>query len=140
MKNIRPILSVILLVSLLFLVSACSSESTDETSGATKNAENEETSAAESEESDKYQDGVYTASASGKNGKVEVTVTIEDGAISQIEIGDNQETPRYAEKVFSELPERIIKAQSIDVDTVTGATATSNAVLRAVMDCLEQAS
>lgn len=134
MKNIRFVLSVGLLVSSLFLFYACGSS--DENTAA---VEHENAIVLENLENASYQDGIYTGSATGKKGKVEVTVTIAEGAIAQIEIGDNQETPRYAEKVFEKLPDQIIESQSVQVDAVSGATATSNAVLRAVQDCLEQA-
>lgn len=134
MKNIRFVFSVGLLISSLFLFCACGSS--DESTAA---VESENTVVLENLENAYYNDGIYTGSATGKKGKVEVTVTIEEGAISQIEIGDNQETPRYAKKVFAKLPDQIIEAQSVQVDAVSGATVTSNAVLRAVQDCLEQA-
>lgn len=135
MKNIRLIFSVGLFISVLFFLSACSSETAAEPEIA---AQSEYSTAVEHLKSS-YRDGIYTESAMGKKGKVEVTVTIESGVISQIEIGENQETPRFMKKVSSQLPDEIIKAQSVDVDTVTGATATSNAVLRAVQDCLAEA-
>lgn len=136
MKNIRFVLSVSLLISMLFFFSACSQETASEPEITT---ESEYSAAVENLEPSDYKDGVYTSSATGKKGKVEVIVTIENGAISQIEIGENQETPRFMKKVSAQLPDEIIQAQSVNVDTVTGATATSNAVLRAVQDCLKEA-
>lgn len=86
-------------------------------------------------------DGTYEASARGFSllAPVNVTVIVKNSRISAIFIGKNDETsgkPRVVQDVM--LP-RIIQNQSLAVDAVTGATATSNAVLKAVHDCLIKA-
>ncbi len=86
-------------------------------------------------------DGTYEASARGFSllAPVNVTVIVKNNRISAIFIGKNDETsgkPRVVQDIM--LP-RIIQNQSLAVDAVTGATATSNAVLQAVHDCLIKA-
>ena len=83
--------------------------------------------------------GAYTAEAQGNNGPVAVSVTFEDGAISAVEVTAHQETPGLCERPIAEIPEAIVKNQSLAVDTVSGATNTSKAILTAVEDCVKQA-
>ena len=89
---------------------------------------------------DQWNDGMYTAMASGRNGDFEVAVTVRDGKISGIEIGENVETAGIGSIAAEQLPAKIIEAQSVNIDGVSGATVTSNAVLQAVKDCLLQAA
>ena len=91
-------------------------------------------------EAGEWTDGVYTETAEGRNGDFEVTVTIEDGSIASVEIGDNDETESKGGVAIAELPEEIVEAQSYDVDAVSGATVTSEAIEDAVARCLEAAS
>ncbi|MGI6192800.1 MAG: FAD-dependent oxidoreductase [Christensenellales bacterium] len=80
----------------------------------------------------KYTDGTYTGSAYGMNGEVPVTVVVENGMIVSVTVGEHSETPGIGTAAAEQLPEAIIAAQSADVDTVSGATITSNAILKAV--------
>lgn len=75
---------------------------------------------------------VYEAVGTGKNGDVHVLVTIESGKITGIELGDHQETPGIYESAAEKIPEAIIANQSVNVDAVTGATFTSDAIKSAV--------
>lgn len=81
----------------------------------------------------------YTASAQGMGGQVPVTVTIEDGKITAVEVGENNETPGIGTNAIEALPGKIVETQSIALDAVTGATITSNAILAAVEDAIDQA-
>ncbi len=87
-----------------------------------------------------WKDGTYTETAKGKKGDFEVTVVIEDGAIADVSIGENEETPDKGGVAIAQLPDEIVKAQSYDVDAVTGATVTSDGIKDAVARCLEKAS
>ncbi len=91
-------------------------------------------------ESGNWTDGTYTETAKGKNGKFDVTVEIVDGKIDSIMIGNNEETPDKGGIAIEQLPDEIIKSQSIEVDAVSGATVTSNGIKDAVARCLESAS
>ena len=85
-------------------------------------------------------DGVYTASASGFAGNVTVTVEISNGALSSVVADASVETPERGGKAADALSSAILDAGGIDgVETVSGATVTSNAVLSAAGDCLAQA-
>lgn len=91
-------------------------------------------------ESGSWTDGTYTETAKGKKGEFDVTVEIVDGKLDSIMIGDNTETPDRGGVAIEQLPGEIVKSQSIEVDAVSGATVTSNAIKDAVARCLERAS
>lgn len=87
-----------------------------------------------------WADGTYTETATGKKGDFEVTVIIQDGNIESVTVGDNEETPDKGGVAIEQLPDKIVSAQSYDVDAVSGATVTSNGMKDAVARCLEKAS
>ena len=85
-------------------------------------------------------DGEYTASGKGIGGDVPVTVTIEGGKITAVEVGDNSETDGIGSKAIEQLPDAIVAAGgTAGVDAVAGASVTSKAIFSAVEDCLAQA-
>ncbi len=87
-----------------------------------------------------YNDGTYTAEGKGIGGKVPVTVTVKDGKIAEVTVGDNSETQGIGSKAIEQLPSAIVAANGTEgVDAVSGATVTSKAIFTAVDDCLEQA-
>ena len=98
--------------------------------------------------------GTYTATSQGMNDAVEVTVEVSEDAIVSVKVTKDSETPgiggvlkNAAGTELDEggkaptvlIPEEIVANQSLDVDTVAGATITSAAVINAVKDCLTQA-
>ena len=85
-------------------------------------------------------EGDYTAEGKGIGGKVPVTVTVKDGKVSEVKVGDNSETQGIGTKAIEQLPDAIVKANGTEgVDAVSGATVTSKAIFTAVEDCLKQA-
>lgn len=84
-------------------------------------------------------DGTYTAASKGNNGDVNVTVVIADGVIAEVNVGEHGETESIATPAIERIPNEIVTYQSVAVDTVSGATNTSNAILNAVKDCITQA-
>lgn len=89
-------------------------------------------SSSSTEPSGKYTDGTYNGSAQGMNGQVPVTVVVENGNIKSVEIGDNSETEGIGSNAIEELPGKIVEANSPNVDATSGATVTSNAIIKAV--------
>ena len=83
--------------------------------------------------------GTYVGVSKGFGGDVEVTVTLSENAIESIAIGGAHETENIGTFAVEMLGERILSAQSPKVDVLTGATVTSNAILRALNDALIQA-
>lgn len=87
-----------------------------------------------------WADGVYTEEAEGRNGDFDVTVTISGGVMTDISIGENSETEDIGTQAIEQLPEAMLSEQTYDVDGVSGATITSDAIKEAVAECLEEAS
>ncbi|EHR0219470.1 FMN-binding protein [Clostridium perfringens] len=83
-------------------------------------------------------DGTYLGEAKGYGGNIKVKVTIESEKIKNIEVLSHSETPKYYEN-GSKVIGNIIKANSTDVDAVSGATLTSNGIKNAVRDALSKA-
>jgi len=81
----------------------------------------------------------YSSSAVGKNGDVTVSVTFDGNEITEISIDEQEETEAIAGTALTLIPQMIIDRQSLDVEAVSGATITSDAILAAVADCVEQA-
>lgn len=86
-----------------------------------------------------YTPGTYSATALGRKGPVGVEVSFSESAIESIEVTESHETPRIAAGAFAQIPALVVEYQSLGIDTVTGATFSSLAVLSAVADCVEQA-
>lgn len=77
--------------------------------------------------------GTFEGTAAGRNGDIKVSVTIgEDGTISSIEVVEAQETQGIGDTAIETLIQNIIDNQSIAVDSVSGATITSEAFLAAI--------
>lgn len=81
----------------------------------------------------------YTGSAMGRNGDVNVSVVYEDGRIVSVTVGENRETPGVGDIAVAEMPGKIVEAQSLTVDVVSGATLTSTAILQATEVALTNA-
>ncbi|MBQ0059106.1 MAG: FAD-dependent oxidoreductase [Lachnospiraceae bacterium] len=84
-------------------------------------------------------DGTYTGEAQGFGGTIVAEVTIAGGAITDIKLTGDAETPALGGVAIEKLPERILAAQSIDVDGISGATVSSNAIFEAVANALASA-
>ena len=84
-------------------------------------------------------DGTYTGTGRGNNGSVKVSVTVSGGAITEVKVTEHAETAGISDPAMERLPAAIVAQQSVAVDTVSGATNTSNAILTAVKDCITQA-
>ena len=88
----------------------------------------------------KYTAGTYEASADGMNGAVKVSVTVDADKITAIEVVEHNETAGISDPDIEQNPQSIIDAQSTEVEVVSGATFTSNAIINSVKDALTQAS
>ena len=82
---------------------------------------------------------VYTGKAQGMFCEIVAEVTVKDGRIADVKLTGADETPTLGGKVLEEMPAKILDAQSTDVDGMTGATVTTDAVKAAVNDALAQA-
>lgn len=86
-----------------------------------------------------YTAGVYTAQANGNNGPVTVEVEVSDAEILSVKVTEHAETAGLSDTPIERIPAKIVEGQTLAVDTVSGATNTSNAILKATEDALAQA-
>ena len=86
-----------------------------------------------------FEDGSYEGAGIGFGGEIRVEVVVEDGEITEISLLEAKwEDVAYLTTAESILDD-ILKAQSADVDTISGATFSSTGIRDAVSDALEQA-
>lgn len=116
MKFMKKVSSLILAATMLFSMTACSGDT-----------------------SKGYTAGTYTGKANGMKGEIVVEVTFDDQTITAIEIVEQQETPGISDAAFETIPDAIIKNQSLGVDTVSGATVSSKAIIKAVSEAVTAA-
>ena len=91
------------------------------------------------EEAAVYTPGTYTASEQGLESTVTVTMTFDETSILDVQIDAAGETVGIGAATPEPLAKAILEAQSADIDAVTGATVTSNAVKKAAQNCIAQA-
>ena len=87
-----------------------------------------------------YQDGIYQDLAPGYGDEVIVTVTVRDGRIVSLDAKNrNGGESEYFWKARDGMAAAIVQAQTLDgVETVSGATGTSNSILEAMQNMMEQ--
>jgi fumarate reductase flavoprotein subunit len=83
-----------------------------------------------------YKAGSYSVKAEGHNGPITVEVSFSDTAITGVKIVSANDTPGVSDAAIEQLPKRIVSAQSASVDTVSGATDTSKAIIDAVKQAI----
>lgn len=84
--------------------------------------------------------GTYSASAKGIASDVTVTMTFDETTITDVQIDASGETPDIGGAAVEEMRNKIITAQTCNVDAVSGATITCDAIKTAAADCMSQAS
>lgn len=86
-----------------------------------------------------YADGTYTGEAQGYGGTVAVELTVENGKITDLTIASAEKEDTAYLDAASAVIDSILEQQSTDVDTVSGATFSSNGILHAAEDALRKA-
>lgn len=85
-----------------------------------------------------YKDGTYTGTGKGYKGTVTAKVTISGGKIKTIDVSGSDDAA-YFGKAKNGIVNKIISGQSTNVDTVSGATYSSNGIISAVRNALKKA-
>lgn len=85
-----------------------------------------------------YVDGTYEGQGEGMH-PLKVSVEVKDGKIASVTVTEQQETEGVADPALEQIPAAIVENNSTDVDIVSGATLTSNGIIEAVNNALEQA-
>lgn len=86
-----------------------------------------------------YNDGTYTGTGKGNGGELKVEVVVEGGNIVSVTLTEHKETPGIFEGAEKGVGNEIIRTQSVEVDSVTGATLSSEGIKAAVADALKDA-
>ena len=86
-----------------------------------------------------YTPGTYEAVAAGINGDVKVTMTFSDSAITDVVLDVSGETASIGGVAADELKTALMEAQNAEIDVVSGATITSEGVIKAAQKCINQA-
>lgn len=87
----------------------------------------------------KYADGIYTGSAQGFGGEIEVEVVVLSGAIDTVNIVSAEKEDGAYLTMAEDIIPTIVEANSADVDTISGATFSSTGIKNAVQQALDEA-
>ena len=85
-----------------------------------------------------YPDGVYLGSGEGYRGETTVAVSLKDGTIDNIMVMNTEDDAAYFKRAES-LLKQVLQQQTTDLDAISGATFSSEGILEAIVDALEQA-
>lgn len=144
-NKMQGYLSLLLVVAMMFVVvfgvaridntTEQAPAATDKGSGTT----GETTGAAEESGGSGGADGVYEGQSAGYGGSIVARVTIRSGAIENIEVTGDSETEGLGSVAVEKLPGKMLEERTIQVDGVSGATISSNAIKKAVKAALANA-
>lgn len=82
--------------------------------------------------------GEFEGSAPGRNGPLKVAVTIQDGVMKNIAVREAKETVGVGDVAMTTLAEEMLRNQTAAVDSISGATLTSEGFKKAVVDALSK--
>lgn len=88
----------------------------------------------------KYKDGTYTGTGVGYRPGTQVSVTIKDDKITSISVLSTRDDRKFYRRAFDTVISRIISNQKTSVQTVSGATYSSKAIINAVKNALTKAA
>ncbi len=131
MKKSMKVVSLILVMCMLFSITACSTKTSDTTTAPQETNEPVVNITP-------MKAGEYVMDVTGMN-PMKVKVTLSEKAIDAIEIVSHNETEGVSNAARENMPVKIVEMQSIGIDGITGATKTSNAIKQAVSLAIEQA-
>ena len=85
-----------------------------------------------------YKEGIYYGTAEGYSGDVSVAVVIQEKSIKAILITETSDDEAFFQRAMG-VVKNVLKTQSTEVDTVSGATYSSKGILGAIQNALKQA-
>ena len=118
-------------MGLAMLLTACGGGASSSTAASTPASSAASSAAAVS--------GTFEGSSVGMQGTVTVSMTVEDGKITAVELTECHETPSIASVAMERLPQLMVEHQTTTLDNVTGATLASGAIMRAATAAAEAA-
>ena len=104
-------------------------------------AEAKQNEAVESRQEGRHllKDGSYVSAGRGMQGDIQVELRVRDGYIDRVDVAEHNENVGVAEDAFDRLEEDVLRKQSAEVDTISGATEASYGFMEAVRNCIRQA-
>ncbi|ONI40574.1 hypothetical protein AN640_08570 [Candidatus Epulonipiscium fishelsonii] len=84
-------------------------------------------------------DGEYNVTVDGQEGPMEIKVSFKNEVITGVEIIKHNETITIAKTALEAIPQAIVDANNVNVDNITGATLTTNRIIKAVIAAVELA-
>ncbi|MCR4626171.1 MAG: FMN-binding protein [Treponema sp.] len=81
----------------------------------------------------------FTGKSKGYGGEITVDLTVSNKKITAVKITGDKETNGVGSRAVEQLPAAILKAQTYDVDTVSGATISSTSIKKAAKEAMIQA-
>jgi len=126
MKNFKKTMILLLILGMVFSLAACG----DEADGGEASEESSEITP--------MTEGEYLMEVDGYK-PMTVEVTLSETAVESIEIIQHDETEGVSDAALEEIPKEIVEKQSVSIDAVSGATETSNGVITAVTNAIEEA-
>ncbi len=86
----------------------------------------------------KIPDGTYQGEGQGFGGKTRVEVEVKDGRLVEVRIVEHNDTAGISDVAMERIPQKMVEEQSVDVDTVGGATFSSQGIIEAVNNALQE--
>lgn len=120
----KRLLSILLALVMIISLTACSQESAT--------PETPEVPA----EKGIFTPGTYKGEADGLNGPIKVEVIVDANKILEVNVLEHDESPGISDNAIKNIPESIVEYQSLNVDTISGATYSSQGILDAVKNAL----
>ena len=104
-------------------------------------AEAKQNQAVESRQEGRHllKDASYVSAGRGMQGDIQVELRVRDGYIDRVNVVEHNENVGVSEDAFDRLEDDVLRKQSADVDTVSGATEASYGFMEAVRNCIRQA-
>lgn len=133
----KKILSIMIVLAMVLSLVACT-QATDTKDTSDQAPVDEETDSGDSDEIS-FEAGKQTGKAEGHNGSVEVEVEFSEDEILAVDIVSSDETEHLSEVVFDTIPGKVVEEQSLNVDSVSGATITSAALKSAITEAVVKA-
>ena len=132
----RRILFLISLVMALMILLSTLKDETPQGAVATEISNNEELYTTNENQ---LRDGVYRSTNDGFISPITVELTVQNGRISDFKVVDHNETTQIAKIALTDVPYEILRNKSPKVDVVSGATETSDAIIKGARDTIRQA-
>ena len=121
----RRLLAILIVLAMVFSFSGCSTPN--------------QTGIKEETAQGTLKDGTYEGKANGNNGPLTLTITVKDGKFTKAEVTNHSESLGISDEAIKSIPNAIVEGQTLAVDTISGATNSSEGILEAAAECIKAA-